>query len=175
MSLVMPAGLCKRWCRDTETSTLTLRQNKADCFRNLIISFFQRLRTDCKIEWLFATGRNKLVDSLIVDGFSSHCFLCYWIRLSTLPLSGITSLLSLKKVSSVVSKNSDGRLGTQIQVKGKGVNALQKWQRELWRLFKTDNFFRRAYTRKVSKQRFTCRISTHRTYKENKVVRLCSV
>ena len=39
----------------------------------MVMSFFQRTRTDCKIESFYNTGRQKKIDRFSVDGFRSHC------------------------------------------------------------------------------------------------------
>ena len=69
----MPTGLYTRWGIDSETNRFTLRQNKTRSFENMIKSYFQRTRPDCKIESFYTTSRQKKIDRFIVDGFCSHC------------------------------------------------------------------------------------------------------
>ena len=69
----MPTGLYTRWDSDSEISRFTPRQNKTRRFENLVMSYFQRTRTDCKIESFHTTGRQKKIDSFSVDGFGSQC------------------------------------------------------------------------------------------------------
>ena len=69
----MPARLYTRWDINSETSSFTPRQNKTRSFENMVMSFFQRRRPDCKIESFYTTGRQKKNDRFSVDGFSFHC------------------------------------------------------------------------------------------------------
>ena len=69
----MPTGLYTRWDIDSETSRFTTRQNKSRSFENMVMSYFQRTRPDCKIESFYITGRQKKIDCISVDGFSSNC------------------------------------------------------------------------------------------------------
>ena len=69
----MPTGLHTRWDIDSETSRFTPRQNKIRSFENVVESYFQRTRPDCKIESFYTTGRQKKKDRFSVDGFRSHC------------------------------------------------------------------------------------------------------
>ena len=68
----MPTGLCTRWDIDSETSRFTPRQNKTLSFENMVMSYFQRTRPDCKIESFCTRGRQKKIDCFSVDGFCSH-------------------------------------------------------------------------------------------------------
>ena len=68
----LPTDLYTRWDIDWETNRFTTRQNKARSFENVVMSYFQRKRPDCKIESFYTTDRQKKIDRLIVDGFCSH-------------------------------------------------------------------------------------------------------
>ena len=67
-----PTGLYTRWDNDSETGRFTPRQNKTRSFENMVMSYFQRTRHDCKIESFYTTGRQKKFDRFSVDGFCSH-------------------------------------------------------------------------------------------------------
>ena len=69
----MPAGLFTRWDVELDTSRFTPRPKKARSFENMVMSYFQRTRPDCKIESFYTTGRRKKIDRFSVDGFCSHC------------------------------------------------------------------------------------------------------
>ena len=64
----MPAGLYTRWEYDAETKRFTARQNKSHSFENMVMSYFQQSRPDCKIESNVTTGRQKKIDCFSVDG-----------------------------------------------------------------------------------------------------------
>ena len=45
------------------------RQNKVRCFKNTVMSYFQRTRPEGKIERFFTTGRQKKLTVLVLTGF----------------------------------------------------------------------------------------------------------
>ena len=55
----VPIGLYTRWEYDSETKRLTARQNKSRSFENMVLSYFQQSRPDCKNESNVTTGRQK--------------------------------------------------------------------------------------------------------------------
>ena len=65
----MPFGLYTRWEYDSETKRFTARQNKSRSLENMVMSYFQQSRPDCKIESNVTTGRQKKIDCFSVDGF----------------------------------------------------------------------------------------------------------
>ena len=73
----MPTSLYTRCDLDSETSRFTPRQNKTRSFENMVMSYFQRTRPDCKIETVHTTGRQKKTDCFSTDGFCSHCNTVY--------------------------------------------------------------------------------------------------
>ena len=73
MCQIMPTGLYTRWHVDSKTSRFTPRQKKTGSFENMVMSYFQVKRPDCKIESFYTTGRRKKIDCFRVDGLCSHC------------------------------------------------------------------------------------------------------
>ena len=69
----MPTGLYTRWEYDSETKRFTAHQNKSRSFENMVLSYFQQSRPDCKIESSITTGRQNKIDCLSVDGICYHC------------------------------------------------------------------------------------------------------
>ena len=69
----MPTGLYRRWEYDSETKRFTARQNKSRSFENMVLSYFQQSRPDCKVENNVTTGRQKKIDCFSVDGICYHC------------------------------------------------------------------------------------------------------
>ena len=69
----MPSSLYTLWDLDSETSRFTPRQNKTCSFENMVMSYFQRTRPDCKIESFYTICRQKRINCFSVDGFCSHC------------------------------------------------------------------------------------------------------
>ena len=73
MGQPMPTGLYTRWEYDTESNRFKPQENKSRNFENMVMSFFQRQRPDCKIESFYTTGFQKMIDCFKVDGFCAHC------------------------------------------------------------------------------------------------------
>ena len=69
----MPTGLCTRWNYDTESQKIKPRQNETRSFENMVLSYFQQSRPECKIESNVTTGRQKKIDCFSVDGICYHC------------------------------------------------------------------------------------------------------
>ena len=68
----MPTGLYTRWNSDTESQKFKPRQKKTRSFENMVLSYFQQTRPECKIESNITTGRQKKIDYFSVDGI---CYL----------------------------------------------------------------------------------------------------
>ena len=69
----IPFGLYTLWDIGSETNRFTLRQNETRSFENVVMSYFQRTKPECKINSFYTTGRQKKIDRFGVDGFCSPC------------------------------------------------------------------------------------------------------
>ena len=69
----MPTGLYTRWESDTESNRFKPQQNKSRNFENMVMSYFQRQRPECKNESFYTAGTQKKIDYFKVDGFCAHC------------------------------------------------------------------------------------------------------
>ena len=69
----MLTGLFTQWEYDSETKRFTARQNKSRSLENMVMSYFQQSRPECKIESNVFTGRQKKIDCFSVDGIF-YCF-----------------------------------------------------------------------------------------------------
>ena len=69
----MPTGLYTRWEYGAESDRFKPQQNKSVNFENMVMSYLQRQRPDCKIESFYTTGTQKKIDCFIVDAFCAHC------------------------------------------------------------------------------------------------------
>ena len=81
----MPIGLYTRWNYDSESQKFMARQNKTRSFENLVLSYFQKTRPECRIESNVTTGRQKQIDCFSVDGTCNHCSTVFkqWFVIST--------------------------------------------------------------------------------------------
>ena len=69
----MPSGLNTRCNYDCEPQKLRPRQNKTRSFENMVVSYFQQTRPECRIGSNVTTGRQKTTDCISVDGICNHC------------------------------------------------------------------------------------------------------
>ena len=58
----MPTGLYTGWEYDTESNRFKPLQNKSRNFENMVMSYFQRQRPDCKIESFYITGTQRKIE-----------------------------------------------------------------------------------------------------------------
>ena len=58
---------------DTKSNRLKPQQNNSKNFENMVMSYLQRQRPDCKLESFYTTGTQKKIDCFKVDGFCAHC------------------------------------------------------------------------------------------------------
>ena len=137
----MPTGLYTRWDFDSETSRFMPRQNKTRSFENMVMSFFQRTRPECKIESFFTTGRQRKIDCFIVDGFCSHCktvFEAMGCFYHFCPCQEVRPSLTEEEIQRGSKKRElDGLRRHYIQEKG--FKIIEMWECEWWRLYKTTN------------------------------------
>ena len=135
----MPIGLFTRWDIDSETGKFTPRQNKTRSFENMVMSYFQRTRPDCKIESFYNTGREKKIDRFSVDGFCSHCntafeaMACFYHFCHCQELRSSLTEEDIKRGSR--RRELDELRRSYIQEKGFFVVAM--WACKWWRLYKT--------------------------------------
>ena len=135
----MPTGLYIRWDIDSETSRFLPWPNKTRSFGNMVMTFFQRTRLDCKIESFSTTGRQKKIDPFSVDGFYSHCKTvfeamdcCYHFC----PCQEIHSSLTEEDIKrgSTKTELDELRRGCILE---KDFTVIEMWECECWRLYKT--------------------------------------
>ena len=69
----MPTGLHTRWNYGSESQKFMARQNKTRSFENMVFSYFQQTRPECRIESNVTTGRRMKIDCFSVDGICNHC------------------------------------------------------------------------------------------------------
>ena len=102
----MTTSLYTRWHSGAETSRFIPRQNKTRSFENMVMSYFQRTRPECKIESFVTTGRQKKIDCFTVDGFCSHCNTVFEaMDAFTTPVPVKSCVLpSLKRIFNVIAK-----------------------------------------------------------------------
>ena len=139
MCQLMPTGLYTRWDIDSETNGFTPRQNKTRSFENMVMSYFQRTRSDFKIESFYTTSRQKKIDCFSVDGICFHCntvfeaMVCFYHFCPRQDLRPSLTEADSKRGSK--RRELDQLIWSYIQEKG--FTVIEMWECEWWRLYKT--------------------------------------
>ena len=135
----MPTGLYTRWEYDTESDRFKPQQNKSRNFENMVMSYFQRQKLDCKIESFYTTGTQKIIDCFQVDGFCAHCNTvfeamgCFYHYCSCQE-----ARLSLTEEDSERgNKKRELDLMRKQYIKEKGYNVVEMWECESLNLYNT--------------------------------------
>ena len=135
----MPTGLYTRWEYDTESNRFKPQQNKTRSFENMVMSYFQRQRPDCKIESFYTTGTQKKIDCFKVDGFCAHCNTvfeamgCFYHYCSC---QEARPALTDEDIERGNKKREMDQMRKQY-IKEKGYNIVEMWECEWWNLYKT--------------------------------------
>ena len=141
MCQLMPTGLYTRWDFDSKMSRFIPRQNKTRSFENMVMSYFQSTRPDCKIESFFTTGRQQKIDCFSVDGFCSHCntvFEAMGCFYHFCPCEGLRPSLTEEEIQRGSKKRQLDALSRHY-IQAKGFKVIEMWECEWWRLYKTTN------------------------------------
>ena len=69
----MPRGLYTRYEFDVDLQRFKPRQNESRSFENLVMSYFQRIKPDCRDESFNTSGIQERFDCFNADGFCGHC------------------------------------------------------------------------------------------------------
>ena len=137
----MPTGLYTRWDLNSETGRFTPRQKKTRRFENMLMSYFQRSRLECKTESFFTTSRQKKIDCFHVDGFCSHCNTvfeamgCYY---HFSPCQKVRPSLTEEDIQHCSKKRELDPVRRQ-HIQEKSFNVIEMWESKWSRLYKTTN------------------------------------
>ena len=136
----MPTGLYTRWEYDSDTKRFTARQNNFCSFENMVLSYFQQSRPDCKIESNVTTGSQKKNDCFSVDGICYHCNTvfeamgCYY---RYCPCQKAHPSLKDTDIERGVKKRQQNELRRDY-IQQKGYQVVEMWECEWRSLYKTD-------------------------------------
>ena len=118
---------------------LNLNRTNPETLRTWRMSYFQRERSDCKIESFYTTGTQKKIDCFNVDGCGAHyktvfeamgCFYHYCPCQETRPS------LNKEDIERGLKKREMDNLRKQY-IKEKGYNVVELWECEWWNLYRT--------------------------------------
>ena len=73
MCQAMPTGLYARWELVSESGKLKRRQNKTTNSESIVLSYFRRVRPQCKVESCCTTATKKKNIASSTNGFCRHC------------------------------------------------------------------------------------------------------
>ena len=135
-----PTGLYMRRAYDSETKSFTSRQNKSRFFENMVLSYFQQSRPDCKIESNVTTGRQKKIDCFRVDGIGYHCntvFEAMSCCFHYCPCQEVRPSITNKQIIRGIKKREQDQMRKEY-IQQKGYKNIEMWECEWWSLYKTD-------------------------------------
>ena len=139
MGQPLPTGLYTRWEYDAESDSFKPQQNNCRNFENMVMSYFQRQRPDCKIESFYTTGTQKKIDCSKVDGFCAHCNTvfeamdCFYQYCSCQEARPALTEEDIKRGN---KKRKMDQMRKQY-MKEKGYNVVEMWECEWWNLYRT--------------------------------------
>ena len=136
----MPTGLYTRWEYNSETKTFTARQNKSRSFENMVLSYFQQSRPDCKVESNVTTGIQKISDCFSLDGISYLCNTVFEAMAGYYHYCPCQEARpSLTDID--IERGMKKRLQDEMRrdyIQQKGYQIVEMWECEWWSLCKTD-------------------------------------
>ena len=135
----MPTGLYTQCEYDAESNRFKPQHNKSRNFENMVMSFFQRQRPDCKIESFCTTGNQKKIDCFKIDRFCALCNTvfeapsCFYYYC---PCQEARLSLTEEDIERGNKKREMDQMRTQY-IKEKGYNVVEMWECERWNLYRT--------------------------------------
>ena len=136
----MPTGLYTRWEFDTDMQKFKARHNRTRNFENMVMSFYQESRPECKIESFFTSGKQKKIDCFNVDGYCDHCKTvfeamgCYYHFCSC---QETRPSLTEQDIERGNKKREMDDMRREY-IKEKGYKVEEMWECDWWESFKTD-------------------------------------
>ena len=98
----MPTGLYTIWDLDSDSGNFEPRRNKTRSFKNMAMSYFQRVRPQCKLESFSTKGKEKKLMHTVLTVFVSSATLRLkpWDPIIVVAYVSKLDLLSLRKIFS---------------------------------------------------------------------------
>ena len=136
----MPTGLYTRWNYDTESQRFKPRQNKTRSFENMILSYFQQTRPECKIESNVTIGRQKKIDWFSVVGICYHCntvFEAMGSYYHYCPCQKAHPSLTKNEIMRGIKNREQDQMRKEY-IQQKGYKKIEMWECKWWELYRTD-------------------------------------
>ena len=136
----MPTGLYTRWNYDCESQEFMPRQKKTRSFENMVLSYFQQTRPECRIESNVTTGRQKKIDCFSVDGICNHCntvFEAMGCYFHYCPCQEARPSLTDNEIMREIKKREQDQMRKEY-IQQKGYKIIEMWECNWWELYRTD-------------------------------------
>ena len=136
----MPTGLYRRWNYDSESQKFMPRQNKTRSFENMVLSYFQQTRPECRIESNVTTGRRKKGDCFSVDGICHHCntvFEAMGCYFHYCPCQEGRLSLTDNEIMRGIKKREEDQMRKEY-IQQKGYKIIEMWESNWWELYRSD-------------------------------------
>ena len=136
----MPTGLYTRWEFDSDMQKFEARHNRSRNFENMVMSYYQETRPECKIESFHTSGNQKKIDCFNVDGYCNHCKTvfeamgCYY---HFCPCQETRPSLSDEDIERGSKRREMDDLRREY-IRVKGYKIEEMWECEWWQNFKTN-------------------------------------
>ena len=136
----MPTGLYTRWEFDSDMQKFEARHNRSRNFENMVMSYYQQTRPECKIESFHTSGNQKKIDCFNVDGYCNHCKTvfeamgCYY---HFCPCQETRPSLSDEDIERGSKRREMDDLRREY-IRVKGYKIEEMWECEWWQNFKTN-------------------------------------
>ena len=136
----MPTGLYTRWELDPVSARFIPRRNKTRSFENMVMSYYQETRPQCRIESNVTSGSQRKIDCFSVDGICLHCNTvfeamgCYY---HYCPCQEARPSLTDEEVQRGIKRREQDDMRREY-IRGKGYEVVEMWECEWWNLYRTE-------------------------------------
>ena len=168
----MPTGLYTRWNYDSESQKFLPRQNITRSFENMVLSYFQQTRPECKIESNVTTGRQKKVDCFSVDGICNHCntvFEAMGGYFYYCPCQEARPSLTDNEYKKRIKKREQDQMRKEY-IQHRGYKIIGMWECKWWDIYRIDGTVKNhlranfPYQRPLSEERLMQEIRSRKSF-----------
>ena len=136
----MPTRPYTRYEFDSDLQRFNQHQNKSISFENMVMSYFQQMRPDCRIERFFTRGIQKKFDCFNADEFCGHCntvFQAMGCFYHYCPCQEARTAQTEGDIQRGTKKREMDEMRRQY-IEEKSYTVVETRESEWWKLYKTD-------------------------------------
>ena len=136
----MPTGWYTRWEFDSDMQKFKTRHNRSRNFENMVMSYYQETRPECRTESFHTSGNQKKIDCFNVDGYCNHCktvFEAMGCFYHFCPCQETRPSLSDEDIERGNKRREMDDLRREY-IREKGYKIEEMWECEWWQNFKTN-------------------------------------